>query len=177
MYPKRTPRHDRTGTTISARARAGAIPALLAMPVLADTARAQGTPEASPVATPEATPVATTLPVEMIVPLTGPGDPSIDDTSEMGGVWGTDLGSTFMYGDEMYMIFGDTFGVNKTDWRTNVAAVITDDDPSDGLVFDRMIEDLPNHAKELLPAKKIDFDEITVIPTYGVAVGDRLLLH
>ena len=38
------------------------------------------------------------------------------------------------------------------------------------LIFDRMIEDAPGHAKELLPSKKLDGDEITVIPTYGIAV-------
>lgn len=181
----RNERNDHTARRISARARIGAIPAGIATATTAGNARAEGTPgaspdassSASPVATPEATPVADTLPVEMVISLTGPGDPSINDTAELGDVWGTDLGSTFMYGDEMYMIFGDTFGVNKSNWRSNVAAVIIDDDPRDGLVFDRMIVDLPNHAKELLPAKKIDFDEITVIPTYGVAVGDRLFLH
>lgn len=179
MSPKWAGRESPTETRISARVRAGAIAALLARPALPSILGMQGTPPAAPVATPPATPVAATriLPVEMVVPLTGPGAPSVNDTAEMGGVWGTDLGSTFMYGDEMYMIFGDTFGENNSDWRSNTAAVITDDDPSDGLVFDRIIEDIPNHAKELLPAKRIDFDEITVIPTYGVAVGDRLFLH
>jgi len=168
--------------------RAGIIPALLATAFSGRTARAQGTPEASPaaspgpIASPGASPVITPaartlLPVEMVGPLTGPGAPAVNDTAAMGGVWGTDLGSTFMAGDEMIMVFGDTFGEYKADWRSNTAAVITDDDPSDGLTFDRMITDVPNHAKELLSSKKIDGDEITVIPTYGVAVGDRLFLH
>lgn len=177
MPAKRPTPGARMGTKISARARSGAIAALLATPVLAPVSGAQGTPRATPVATPESTPVVMTLPVEMVAQLTGAGDPSVNDTAAIGGVWGTDLGSTFMYGDEMYMIFGDTFAVNTSDWRSNTAAVITDDDPSDGLTFDRMITDAPNHAKELLPARKIDYDEITVIPTYGVAVGDRLFLH
>lgn len=82
-----------------------------------------------------------------------------------------------MYNDEMYVIFGDTFSQYNQDWRSNVAAVTTDDDPSDGITFDRMITDREGHAKELLASKKVDYVEMTVIPTYGIAVGDRLFLH
>lgn len=137
----------------------------------------QATPVGSPEASPEASPVASQLPVEQIVALTGPGDASLNDTGGEYSVYGTDLGSSFMFGDEMYLIFGDTFGIDKIDWRSNVAAVTTDRDPSDGLTFDRMITDREGHAGELLPAKRLDFDEITVIPTYGVAVGKRMFLH
>jgi hypothetical protein len=105
------------------------------------------------------------------------GERSINKTGTTFGIHGTDLGHTFVYEGKMYMVFGDTFGVAKSDWRSNVAAVISDDDPSDGLTFDRMIEDAPGHAKELLSSKKLDGDEITVIPTYGIAVGDRMYLH
>jgi hypothetical protein len=105
------------------------------------------------------------------------GERSINKTGSTFGVEGTDLGHTFTYDGKIYMIFGDTFGVAKSDWRSNVAAVSSDDDPSDGLTFDRMIEDAPGHAKELLSSKKFDNDEITVIPTYGIAVGDRMYLH
>jgi hypothetical protein len=158
--------------------------ALLALPAVAATMRGRlARPVATPVA-PPATPVAiaaTTdrvLPVEQIAQLTGPSTESLNPTAEAYGVHGTDLGHTFLAGDDLYMIFGDSFGPNKSDWRSNVAAVIaTDQDPSDGLTFDRMITDRPGHAKELLAAKKVDGDEITVIPTSGVAVGDRLLRH
>jgi hypothetical protein len=105
------------------------------------------------------------------------GEHSINKTGSRFGVDGADLGHTFVYDGKIYMIFGDSFGVVKSDWRSNVASVISDDDPSDGLTFDRMIEDAPGHAKELLPSKKLDGDEITVIPTYGIAVGDRMYLH
>jgi len=131
--------------------------------------------DATPVASPEATPVSDVLPVEMVAQLTGYG--GINDTVARYGVYGTDLGHTFLAGDELYMIFGDTFGANGSDWRSSAAAVIADDNPADGLTFDRMIVDRDGHAAELIPSKKIDFDEITVIPTYGVAVGDRLFLH
>ncbi|HEY7030550.1 MAG TPA: DUF4185 domain-containing protein [Thermomicrobiales bacterium] len=105
------------------------------------------------------------------------GRDSINDTLDRYGVAGADLGHTFLFKDELYMVFGDTFGIAGGDWRSNTMAVIADDDPSDGLSFDRMIEDAPGHAKELLSSKKIEHDEITVIPTYGIAIGDRLFLH
>lgn len=168
---------------ISARARLSAIPALLALPAAAATARGQSaSPSATAVAspaTPGATPAADrVLPVAQIATLTGPSPDSVNPTREEYAVYGTDLGHTFLAGDDLYMIFGDTFGVGKTDWRSNVAAIIsTDQDPGDGLTFDRMITDRPGHAKELLSSKKVDGDEITVIPTSGVAVGDRLFLH
>ena len=161
---------------LSTAIRAASITLLAVVPV--SVFASDATPEATPHASPMATPVSDVLPalpVGMVAQLTGYG--GINDTVARYGVFGTDLGHTFMVGDEMYMIFGDTFGANGSDWRSSAAAVITDDDPADGLTFDRMIEDRDGHAAELIPSKKIDFDEITVIPTYGVAVGDRLFLH
>jgi len=158
-----------------------AVPASMAFPSLANAEaerpvrRLQG---ATPGATPAATPVTGDLPVELVAPLTGPGGVSVNDTWEDYGVYGTDLGHTFMYGDDLYMVFGDTFGIDNSDWRSNVAAVIsTDQDPSDGLTFDRMITDRPGHAKALIPQSAVDGEEVTIIPTYGIAVGDRLHLH
>lgn len=176
---KQTPGTQRT---VSTRARLAMVPAFGVWPLLHRSASGQpATPNATPVGSPVATPAATPvvgqdLPIEQIAMLTGP-DPSINDTWENWEVYGTDLGSTFLYNDEMYIIFGDTFAQYNQDWRSNVAAVTTDDDPADGITFDRMITDREGHAKELLPAKKIDYDEITVIPTYGIAVGDRMFLH
>ncbi|MEJ7839255.1 MAG: DUF4185 domain-containing protein, partial [Thermomicrobiales bacterium] len=128
------------------------------------------TPAASPVASPL---TSGDLPTVQIAQLTGEA-PGINDTFERWRVFGTDLGSSFMYGDEMYIVFGDTFGPANTLWRSNVIAVTTDDDPSDGIVFDRMIEDTSGMAKELLNAEN---GAVTTIPTYGVAVGDRLFMH
>ena len=167
--------------TISTRSRLAAIPAFGALTAVPASIRAQSsTPEPSPVSTPEATPIADTgaLPVELIAALTGPKEFSVNATWEEYEVYGTDLGHTFMYGDDMYMIFGDTFAINNLDWRSNVGAVIsTDQDPSDGLTFDRMITDQPGHARELLSPEAVEGPEVTIIPTYGVAVGDRLFLH
>jgi Domain of unknown function (DUF4185) len=122
----------------------------------------------------EATPVTDQLSTRVVAVLTGPN--SINHTEEY-GVDGTDLGHTFLHNGAIYMVFGDTFGPAKTDWRSNVAAVITDDDPSDGLTFDHMLTDLPDHAQELLTPSTDGPDEVTVIPTYGVSTGERMILH
>ncbi len=134
--------------------------------------------QAVPAATPQATPVEQAdLPLDEVALLTGSDPAAVNQTGAEYEVDGTDLGSSFLYNDQLYILFGDTFGVNKSDWRCNVLAISSDDDPTDGVTFARMIEDRPGHAKELVPGKKADFDEVTVIPTYGVAVGDRLFMH
>lgn len=100
-------------------------------------------------------------------------------------VFGTDLGSMINMGDKTYIVFGDTFGYRSpdqiggggSDWRSNTIAVTADDDPSDGLTIDRMIADYGEHAKELLPSAKLDYDEMTKIPTHGIAVDDRIYLY
>ncbi|HYH10749.1 MAG TPA: DUF4185 domain-containing protein [Thermomicrobiales bacterium] len=174
----------RDNARLEARFRLRLLPAMaatLALPAFASRSAAQPSralQDATPGATPAATPVTGDLPVELVAQLTGPGGVSVNDTWEAYGVYGTDLGHTFMYGDDMYMIFGDTFGIDDSDWRSNVAAVITtDQDPSDGLTFDRMITDEPGHAKVLIPQDAVEGEEVTIIPTYGIAVGDRLYLH
>jgi hypothetical protein len=125
----------------------------------------------------EATPLATDLPLVEVALLTGSDPTAVNQTGKDYEVDGTDLGSSFLYDDKLYIVFGDTFGPGKSQWRSNTLAISSDDDPRDGVTFDRMIEAFPGYAAELLPAKRIDGDEITIIPTYGVAVGDRLLLH
>ena len=111
------------------------------------------------------------------------GEGAINDTPGLWGVYGTDLGSLFDKDGRLYMVFGDTFGCcipgsggpgSAGDWRSNVMAVITDRDPRDGLTFEEMITDRPGHAKQLLAKGSGD---VTVIPTYGVAVDQRMYLH
>jgi hypothetical protein len=129
--------------------------------------------EASPVASPQVE----DLPLVEVALLTGSDPAAINQTGKEYAVDGADLGSSFLYNDQTYIVFGDSFDIGKSDWRSNVLALSSDDDPTDGIIFDRMIEDRPGHAKELLSAKHVEGEEVTVIPTYGVAVGDRLFLH
>lgn len=114
--------------------------------------------------------------------LTGPD--AQNDTAAV-GVAGTDLGSMINTGDRTYFLFGDTFGEREpdaiggqgTDWRSNVLAWTTDDDPTDGITFDGWALDEIDRAVELLESKKQDGEEMTKIPTHGFAVGDTLYLH
>jgi len=120
--------------------------------------------------------------VEQIAPLTGADSASRTDQY---GVYGTDLGSMFEFDGKMWFVFGDTFGERDADqvggggsfWRSNTLGFTTDFDPRDGITLDGMIVDDGNSAMELLPSKKIDNDEMTVIPTHGFAVGDTMYLH
>lgn len=108
------------------------------------------------------------------------GTDSINHTDTRWGLYGADLGHTFMHLGQMYMVFGDSFGPNNTDWRSNTMARIkinSSTDPSKGLIFEDMITDRPGHAKELLHSLKVSGNEMTVIPTYGVSVAPRMFLH
>ena len=100
-------------------------------------------------------------------------------------VHGTDLGSMFQFDGRTWFVFGDTFGERSPGqtggggsfWRSNTLGYTTDADPSDGITLDGMIVDAGNAALELLPSKKVDHDEMTVIPTHGFAANGAMYLH
>jgi len=118
--------------------------------------------------------------VEFVAWLTGPE--STSNTALNYDVYGTDLGSMFTSGDTLYIAFGDTFGCCRTaesgpsggNWRSNTIAFTTDRQLDDGITFDGMIVDLEGKARAVLSRRPGD---VTIIPTAGVAVGDRLYLH
>ncbi|MBB3128535.1 hypothetical protein FHS19_003189 [Paenibacillus rhizosphaerae] len=120
--------------------------------------------------------------LEQVSQITGAQSPNHTD---LYAVYGTDLGSMMNDGDRTYFVFGDTFGERPEGqtggggsyWRSNTIGYTTDSDPVDGITLDGMITDDIDTAKELLPSKKIDFDEMTKIPTHGVAAGGALYLY
>jgi hypothetical protein len=111
--------------------------------------------------------------------------PNPNQTHSNYEVYGTDLGIVWdKGGGEVFLAFGDTFGVGWCGnggcgggWRSNVLARSTDTNLADGLSFTTMIQDYSRHAKEILPSKKVNNDEMTVIPTAGVTIGSRHYLH
>ncbi|REE69589.1 uncharacterized protein DUF4185 [Paenibacillus taihuensis] len=111
--------------------------------------------------------------------------PNPNQTASNYQVEGTDLGIMWdKGGGEIFALFGDTFGPGwsgngggGSGWRSNVLAKSSDTNLADGLTFSTMIQDTPGHAKELLASKKIDNDEMTVIPTAGVTIGTRHYIH
>lgn len=111
--------------------------------------------------------------------------PNPNQTHTSYEVMGTDLGIMWdKGGGEIFVLFGDTFGNGWCGnggcgggWRSNVLARSSDTNLADGLSFSTMIQDSTRHAKELLYSKKVNFDEITVIPTAGVTVGSRHYIH
>jgi hypothetical protein len=108
--------------------------------------------------------------------LTGPGSPN--RTYERWNVGGTDLGHTFYHEGSLYMVFGDTYGRENGDWRSNTMARIADlDSPESGIDFEDFITDESGRARELLSSRKVYWVERTVIPTNGTSVGERMYLH
>ncbi|WP_164012138.1 DUF4185 domain-containing protein [Pyxidicoccus trucidator] len=111
--------------------------------------------------------------------------PNPNQTHTNHEVYGTDLGIVWdKGGGEVFVLFGDTFGVGWCGnggcgggWRSNVLARSSDTTLSNGLTFSTMIQDSARHAKEILPSKKVNYDEMTVIPTAGVTVGSRHYIH
>lgn len=114
--------------------------------------------------------------IHMVSMLTG--EYSENRTKSQYGVGGTDLGICIDKGDETFIFFGDTFRheTMEDNWRSNVAAVTTDRDHTDGIVFDRMITTKTGVAKELLRRQKSDGSEVTKIPTGGICIDDTLYL-
>ncbi|MFC7446876.1 DUF4185 domain-containing protein [Rhodococcus daqingensis] len=110
---------------------------------------------------------------------TGAG--SINRTDKRWQVNGTDLGIMWESAPgEVAVAFGDTIGRGfhppggqGDDWRSNVLAFSSDENLSDGMSFDSMVQDGRCHAAEVLDSRKLDNVEITTIPTSGFAIGDR----
>ncbi|MFP4073879.1 MAG: DUF4185 domain-containing protein [Actinomycetota bacterium] len=108
--------------------------------------------------------------------LTGPGSPN--QTFKRWNVGGTDLGFTFFHEDSLYMVFGDTYGHERLDWRSNTMAKLAEvESPATGLEIERFISDPTGRATELLSSQKVYWVEQTVIPTNGISVNSRMVLH
>ncbi|WP_308301076.1 MULTISPECIES: DUF4185 domain-containing protein [unclassified Crossiella] len=123
---------------------------------------------------------------EQVALVAGQGANDINRTRERFAVHATDLGIMWRDGrDRTAIMFGDTYGAGwgghgagpeTADWRFNVLAHSTDTNLADGLGIDSMITDRPGHAAELLHRDPA-VSEITVIPTAGVAAGNRDVVH
>ncbi|HZD65469.1 MAG TPA: DUF4185 domain-containing protein [Acidimicrobiales bacterium] len=101
-------------------------------------------------------------------------------------VYGADLGHMFEHQGRIYLGFGDTFGPSSTypflaqppsDWRSNSLAWLTRTRrPPATLGIEGFVTNRPGHAKQLLYSEKAPGDT-TVIPTYGISLGRRMVLH
>ncbi|NPV52397.1 MAG: DUF4185 domain-containing protein [Firmicutes bacterium] len=109
-----------------------------------------------------------------VAKLTGPDGINATDRVD---VIGTDLGSMVEVNGTTYMMFGDTFSYNHSNWRSNTMAYTTDPDPADGLSFSGWITDEAGKAKELIPSIKQDYNEMTCIPTNLTNYDNRLYAH
>lgn len=118
--------------------------------------------------------------------------PNNNNTHTAGTVYGTDLGIMWESSPGNIMtVFGDTYGADwvgsgaggNGDWRSNVLALSTDTDPSNGFYFSSWVTDTSNHAKEIIvtPFKDttpdLGYSEWTKIPTAGVSLGSTHYIH
>jgi hypothetical protein len=156
------------------RIAAGAAVASLAVVAFATTA-----------ATPPAVATTAATPATVVEKITGPDAPN--NTWGRWDVKATDLGIMWDDGSgHVLTAFGDTFGNSWTgpgggappngNWRSNVLLRSSDTDLADGMLFDHAAQDPQGIAKQIIPSKKINGDEITVIPTSGISVGSRQYL-
>lgn len=125
------------------------------------------------------TPTGTTM-ISRVTGATPAGEtmPNPNQTAANYNVGGTDLGIIWDKGGGQYFIaFGDTNNTAGQWSRSNVLAISSDTNLADGLSFSTMIQSSPGYAKEILASKKINNDEMTVIPTAGVTVGNRHYIH
>lgn len=67
---------------------------------------------------------------EIVTQLTGSASPNATDARW--NVHGTDLGHMFNHKGELYMVFGDTYGPDGGDWRSNTIARMSDPNPDNG---------------------------------------------
>lgn len=144
--------------------------------------KASATTGAAATGTPQAT---GSTPVTVVEKLTGPDAPN--------NTWGrwdlkaTDLGILWDDGKgRVLAAFGDTFGNAWTgpgggsgpngNWRSNVLARSSDRDLADGMLLESAPQSPQGVAKQLIPSKKVNGDEITTIPTAAISVGKRQYL-
>ncbi|WP_318533264.1 DUF4185 domain-containing protein [Actinoalloteichus fjordicus] len=126
------------------------------------------------------------FPARAVALLAGQGADDVNQTRDRFAVHATDLGVMWRDGrGRVAIAFGDTYGPgwggngagpHTADWRCNVLAHASNPSLADGLRIDSMITDRPGHAAQIL-ARDTSVAEETVIPTAGIAVGSRDVLH
>ncbi len=111
------------------------------------------------------------------------------NTLELFDVGGTDLGIPFTYtytdGEgnettELRILFGDTFSDEylQGNWRSNVMAITTDFEFSDGLTIDAFVSNAENgYATELIPGIHASQQQMTAIPTGATQIGDAIYVY
>lgn len=121
--------------------------------------------------------------------------PNPNQTHTKYGLAATDLGimwdaSTQPNERKIMIAFGDSFdngwggsggGGSPEGWRSNLLALSSDQDLSDGLSFSSMIMDeaKPGYAKEIIKSAHdtSGSGDFTAIPTAGITIGKRHYIH
>lgn len=97
-------------------------------------------------------------------------EPTINRTKSRYKLFGTDLGVPFMHHGKIYLLFGDTVGVNKGD----AIAYTTDFNPEDGLNLNFITDTKGVYKPVRVPGiSQAGFE----VPMEGVSVNDRMYIY
>lgn len=110
--------------------------------------------------------------VEKICQLTGDIDrelnqPTLNQTGSRYGVFGTDLGFSFPYGDRLYFLFGDTVGLHAGD----SVAYSSDADPEDCLQLQFVMGSDGRYLPPKVPGISLGPFEV---PTGAISAGEKM---
>lgn len=109
-----------------------------------------------------------------------PQDHPLNDSYSMARLRSGDEGNLTDTGDRVYMMLGDSFsgnGTHSSDWRSNVLAIVDGDRPEENLRIKEILTDERGMMRELIAARRMDYDEVTCIPSHGVCVNGILYYH
>ena len=136
------------------------------------------TPALNAEAAPDA---ATPSPAVFVEEMTG--QHAVTNTKDEWDIGATDLGVMWEDGEGgILTAFGDTFtnpgkdGAGFDNWRSNVLLRSIDEELADGMSFHWALTGEDGKAKGIIEGKKVDNEEMTVIPTAGISVDKRQYL-
>ncbi len=97
-------------------------------------------------------------------------EPTFNLTKSRYKLFGTDLGVPFLHKGRIYLLFGDTIGVNKGD----AIAYTTDFNPEDGLELEFIQDGNGTYKPVRIPGiSQAGFE----VPMEGVSVGNRMYIY
>ena len=120
--------------------------------------------------------------ISEVCKLTGPDSCNYDDLIAA-GIYGTDLGIPVKVGDEIIMLFGDSFSSAgmRGAWKSNFITKVTDNTYHDDLIMETIVNDrgaaLPFYEGRHEGGNETDNSvEVTKIPTGGITIGDTVYI-
>ena len=100
------------------------------------------------------------------------GQPTANRTLSRFGLWGTDLGASFVHGGRTVFLFGDSISDDGSNPECGDAiATSVDGDLSDGLVLDFLVDARGHYASPSVPGVRLACYEV---PLDGASIDERM---